>query len=262
LKIPFCAAIVAIALSGQVSRAEQIAPPVGFLKTRSLSSDVTMSPATAKVYFQIIDTLEKEPLVKVYEESLKDANFPIYQTVNLAWRGDGMSSEALDKMTIQRGTLMFDIIKHLAKRRKETVLCLSNDVLVISHPYQSADRNIEEDTIPSWMKRKEGDLPGILRFPIRPGAIRLERVDGDLVQTFLNIKFKEDALSYDETGHEKNTGPYILKMNKKVKAKIVDFNLYGMWSYSEFLDALCLLYGLKWELNGNTVWLEDRLDEK
>src|SRR5258707_15039575 len=88
-----------------------IAPPVGFLKTRAISSDVTVNPATSDVYLKIIDFLESDPLIKAYEPGV------VRRAVSLAWRGEPGFKENVDGMTIKKGTLMFDLIREDAARR-------------------------------------------------------------------------------------------------------------------------------------------------
>jgi hypothetical protein len=220
---------------------DEMLSPVQILEETILVSDVTLNNSS-KIYADIANLFDQAGAVKSRSSDVKSGK------ICLAWMSNPSADKQAYKMTLQKDTSICDAIRQISKRRKEVfanernyVVIRPSNALSICASYQGKSTGNKSD------------------LALQINAVMLTRISllepaGELMEEFVNAKLQESGAIFHKDN--KDTLPFIFKMDKWAKSEASKVNIIGTWTYRDLLDAICALTGLQWRIEGKTLWLE------
>jgi len=174
---------------------------------------------------------------------------PGWAEISLAWLSNPAADAKVDKFVLPKGISIFAAIQKIAKGRMETVGKRRNFVVIkpsgakFFHPFGQIGAKKEADASTPLERGVEA---------VMLTRIILREPEGKGMEDFINLKLQETAaLSAGKTVGKKD----VFRMDEEAKNTVAKLNVVGIWVYGDLLDAISELTGLRWGIDGNTLWL-------
>ncbi len=219
---------------------DRIMSPNQFLAKTTLTKDIGLGKSS-DIYARFADTISEPGMISTTGFELS------YVHVNVAWESNPVGDIGSPWTFLGKGTSVMDAIRQIARSRHEVIADRQNYVVI--------RRSFDVPLLKSYQiknGKEDSELTKWVNTIIPPGRTDLLRLNGNLVEEFLNIKLKESlSLAYGA-----NAPSFTFAMDDKAKLAVAKVSVVGCWVYSELLDAYCALAGLHWEIEGKTLWLK------
>lgn len=205
------------------------------LKSTKLLKDLSLENSS-DVYSKFHDSIGKEGLVS-------GPGYFVEQSLLMAWSTNRKADEKRLTFHLHRGMTIYQAIEYIADRRGEFVSDRGEYVLV--SPTRLGRR------LQSY-RQGDDDFPQAANDPIEPSGIEFIEAQGEEMETFLNLTLKDhgnkNAARWDKISK--------IRLDRTARARSGQANVVGCWSYANLLDAYSELLGLRWRVDGGTLWLE------
>lgn len=212
--------------------------PVGVLERSVLTKDVELENSS-RVYERLADLFDQPGLVKAAMPAITAAN------VNVAWVENPEADALKQKFTLPGNASILDGFRRIAEMRKEVVGERQNYLVI--KPSHGGEL--------SYQEKGQGSA-SLVRMvdAVMPTRIILLQPDGEVMESFLNTKLGEsEALSSGDGGRD-----YVFQMDAAAKQAASRINIIGTWTYRDLLDAFSELTGMRWGIDGDTLWIGNK----
>ena len=222
-----------------MSYSDKIMSPVQILVNTMLINDIVLDNSS-EIYLNAANFLNKPSTVKSPISDISSS------TVCLAWASNPKADNQIYQITLHKNTSIFKAIEQIAKRRNEILVDKGNYIVI-----RPSNEEFVRTTNKVISTGTQSDLERQIDAAILT-RISLIQPEGGTMEKFINAKLAESGRLFFKG---KNTEPFTFKISEEAKSEIPKVNIIGNWTYRDLMEAICDLTGLRWLIDGKTLWL-------